>query len=101
MKKAAIIAAMITLMLASIAAANQDTTFADASVQLAFERGMLSKSELRPIAARMEELLAEDGSIDPKWLREQKLVQLQADITPISRTVKLTDGKLVLKVNLN
>ncbi len=101
MKKATIIAAIATLMLTNIATAQTDTAFADASIQLAFERGMLSKSELRPIAARMGELLSEDGSIDPKWLKEQKLVQLQADITPISRTVKLTDGKKVLKVSLN
>ncbi|NTW22981.1 hypothetical protein HGA34_05615 [Candidatus Falkowbacteria bacterium] len=103
MKKTAIAAVFASaMMLASIAAASQsDTTFADVSIRLAFERGQLSKSEFRPIAGRMEELLSADGSIDPKWLKEQKLIQLEADLTPYSRTVKLTDGKKVLKVSLN
>lgn len=97
-----VFAAAAALMLSGIAHANPiDTSFSEVHLRLAFEYGLLNKGELPPLAARLEQLLAPDGSIDRTWLKEQSLSQLEADLTPYNRLVKLTDGKKVLHVRLN
>jgi hypothetical protein len=102
MKKTVLATAAAAMMLSGIAHANQiDTSFSEVHLRLAFEHGLLNKSELPPLAARLGQLLASDGSIDRTWLKEQDLTQLEADITPYSRLVKLTDGKKVLYVSLD
>lgn len=106
MKQATLVTAA-ALMLSSIAHASQagthpvDTSLSEVQLRLVFESGCLSKSELQPIAAKLEMLLAADGSLDRIWLQEQALVQLEPDITPYSRLIKLTNGKKVLHVRLD
>lgn len=100
--KTVLAAIAATMMLSGIATANQhDPICTETSIKLAFEQGKLNKNKLRPVAAHLEELLSDDGFLDPQWLKNLGLVQIRADITPYSRTVELTNGKKVLKVSLD